>query len=233
MHRIAITVALVACASTTTPEPPHGGVQVASLEFDGDTIHYAVSVPPARAVAPATLLLLHGAGGNGLDMVAAWKAFADEHGIVLVAPTLSLTAAQETQVGRLLPAIVDAGTRGVAVDPKRTYVFGYSAGGYFAFDAATIGSERFAAVGVFAAIIAPEYVGIVEQAHRKTPVALYIGDHDRFWTLDQVRGTRDLLASHGFPVHYVEIANQDHSYAGVAEQVNRDAWAYMSKTVLP
>ena len=231
---MAMVVAIVAsCGQPMGPEAPHAGVHVATLDFDGETIRYAVFVPAARAVAPSTLLLLHGAGGNGLDMVAAWKTFAEEHGIVLVAPTLSLTATQETRVGRLLPAIVDEATRGVGVDPKRTYAFGYSAGGYFAFDAATIGSERFAAVGVFAAIIAPEYVGIVDQAHRKTPVALYIGDHDRFWTLDQVRETRDLLVGHGFPVHYVEIANQDHGYMAVADQVNRDAWAYMSQTILP
>jgi poly(3-hydroxybutyrate) depolymerase len=203
------------------------------MDFEGETIRYAVFVPASRAVPAPTLLLLHGAGGQGLDMLAAWKAFADEHGIVVVAPTLSLTATQETHVGQLLPAIVDEATRGVGVDPKRTYVFGYSAGGYFAFDAATIGSERFAAVGVFAMIIAPEYVGIVDQAKRKTPIALYIGDHDRFWTFEQVRATRDLLVDHGFPVHYVEIASQDHAYLGIADQVNRDAWAYMSRTALP
>ena len=133
----------------------------------------------------------------------------------------------------LLPAILDDATAGLAVDPKRTYAFGYSAGGYFSFDAATLLSGRFAGAGVFAAFIAPDYVWIVDKATRATPIALYIGDRDQYFSLDQTRGTRDLLLSRGFPVHYVELPGQDHAYARVSEAVNRDAWEFLSAAALP
>jgi dipeptidyl aminopeptidase/acylaminoacyl peptidase len=118
-------------------------------------------------------------------------------------------------------------------DPHRAYVFGYSAGGYSTFDAATLDSTYFASAGVFAAIITPDYYSIITQAQRKTPIAIYIGDHDQFFTLAQTRATRDVLVANGFTVHYVELPNQDHNYAAASAQVNSDAWNFMSQYSLP
>jgi dienelactone hydrolase len=166
-------------------------------------------------------------------MIALWRSFANAHGIVLVAPTLPLDAGFETQVPRLYPALMDTVRRLVRFDPTRVYVFGYSAGGYSAYDAATLASTTFAAVGVFAAIITPDYYGIIAQAKRKTPIAIYIGDHDRFFTLTQTRATRDTLLGAKFPVHYVEMPDQDHNYAAASAVVNADLWTFMSAVTLP
>ena len=52
--------------------------------------------------------------------------------------------------------------------------------------------------------INPDYRWIINQAKRKTPIAIYIGDRDEFFPVERVRKTRDLLINAGFPVHYVE-----------------------------
>ena len=36
------------------------------------------------------LLVIHGGGGQGMDMISAWQGFAEQNRIVLVAPTLPL-----------------------------------------------------------------------------------------------------------------------------------------------
>ncbi len=231
--RVASTVvlSLVLFACSCAPVATRASV-TRSLEFGGEQIPYDVYVPAAQGQRPV-LLVLHGARGRGGDMLQLWQEMADEQGIILVAPTLSLSAEQEARIPQLIPALMAEATRGLAFDPRRVYVFGYSAGGYFTYDIATLLSTRFAAAAVFAMVIAPEYASIVDRAQRKTPIAIYIGDHDSFWTVDQTRATRDLLVSRGFPVHYVEIANQGHGYAAIAQTINRDAWAFMSSATLP
>jgi poly(3-hydroxybutyrate) depolymerase len=222
----AFVLALVACTAPVTSR----GVVIDTMELDAQRIEVARFVPSPRTRPFAVLLVFHGAGGNGREMLEAWRGLAEAEGIVVIAPTLSLTAEQETHLPAMLPAILDQATHGLAVDPHRTFAFGYSAGGYFAFDAATLLADRFAGAAVFASRIAPEYAAIVEHVSRRPPIAIYIGDRDPWFSIDQVRATRDLLVAHGFPVHYVELTGSDHDYAVVAERVNRDAWAYLSAT---
>jgi len=90
-----------------------------------------------------------------------------------------------------------------------------------------------AAVAVHANRIAPEYEWIVSRAQRKTPIAIYIGDHDQFFSQDAVRKTRDLLRKAGFPVHYVELDHHDHNYYARADEINADAWKFMKEFSLP
>lgn len=206
-----------------------------TVEFQGTTYSYALFVPSSydHMHALPAILLVHGGGGNGPDFLKLWQDFGEKNGIILVAPTLPLGPALEAQVPQLFPLIIDTVKKSWLVDSRRVYVFGVSAGGYSTFDAATLASTYFAAAGVFACVITPDYDWIVQQARRKTPIAIYIGDHDQFFTLAQTRATRDLLVANGFPVHYVEIPNQDHNYGAISGWVNQDAWKYMSQYELP
>jgi poly(3-hydroxybutyrate) depolymerase len=203
----------------------------ASFTFQGVQYPNVVRVPSGYDGShplPA-ILLLHGAHGKGQDMVDIWKSFADSHQIILVAPTFPLDAEFEKLVPRLFAALIDSVKQQVNIDPNRIYVFGYSAGGYVTFDAATLDSTYFAAAAVFADIIAPEYYQIIRQAQRKTPIAIYLGDHDQFFSVKQAQATRDRLVANGFPVHFVVIPNQDHNYAAASAFVNNDAWKFMSQ----
>jgi predicted esterase len=182
---------------------------------------------------PPALLLVHGGGGNGLGMIDVWKAFAEAHQILLVAPTLPLGAAIEVLEPQLFPLLMDSVQSSWKHDPARRYVFGYSAGGFVTYDAAMFTSSYFAAVGVFAGIITPDYDWILQKATRKTPVAIYIGDRDQFFSVSQAEATRDVLLANGFPVHFTLMTNQDHDYAAVAEFVNDDVWAFFGQHPLP
>lgn len=221
---------LLACTACASRNPARASIQERHLKFENIDYSYVVYVPKKYDSAQAlpAILLLHGGGGQGRDILENWKDYAEKAGILLVAPTLPYSNSFEERIPRLFPALMDSARAEWNIDARRMYVFGYSAGGYCAFDALTLLSNYFAGGGVFAAIITPEYDWIVTKAQRKVPVAYYIGDSDQAFKLSQTRRTRDLLQKSGFPVRYVEIPNQDHAYYRVSNAVNQDAWKFMT-----
>lgn len=222
---------VLGCLSLNAPSAPseQTGVVARAMHYNGNDYPFAVYVPSTykSGTALPALLLVHGAGGNGWDFIENWRAFAEAKRIILVAPTLDESAAAETQVPQVFPRIMDTVQSEWSVDPKRRYLFGYSAGGYFVYDAALLNADYFAAAGVFAAVIQPDYDGIVSEAKRKTAIAIYLGDRDPYFTFAQGRRTRDLLVAGGIDVHYVELPNQDHNYPAASASVNADVWKYL------
>jgi poly(3-hydroxybutyrate) depolymerase len=74
-------------------------------------------------------------------MLNLWQDFAEQKGILLVAPTFPLDAKFETQVPQLLLQLMNEVKAIWHFDPRRVYVSAYSAGGYITFDAATLCSD--------------------------------------------------------------------------------------------
>ena len=224
---------LIGCGSTSKISGPlfsqFPGLTQRQVQFQQTIYPFYVFVPSSfdgSHPLPA-ILLIHGGGGNGPDLIAVWKDFAEQTGIILVGPTLPLGGSFETAVApQLYPMIMDSARGEWNIDASRIYLFGISAGGYTVFDVSMFDSQYFAAGGVFAAVITPEYDWIVQQATRKIPIAIYIGDHDEFFTVAQAQRTRDLLAANGFPVQLTIFPNLDHNYGAVASAVNADVWHF-------
>jgi poly(3-hydroxybutyrate) depolymerase len=192
---------------------------------------------PKRAVSDASplpvVMLLHGAGDQAMNMIDAWKRFAGKKKIILIAPELPREEKYEAAAPQVFRCVVEDARQAAQIDPRRVYLFGNSMGGYLAYDSAMLESQYFAAVAVHAMRIADDYTWIVTRAQRKTPVAIYIGDHDQFFSVDSVRKTRDLLRKSGFAVHYVELQDHDHNYYARSDEINDDAWDFMKKNSLP
>lgn len=239
---VILTLAILSgCGSSSPKTNTPAFKQVAGLEqrqvtFQSVTYPFYVFAPStARAghLMPA-VMLIHGGGGNGPGLIEVWKAFAENNGIILVAPTLPLGGSFETTVvPQLYPLIMDAARSEWAIDPHRIYVFGISAGGYTVFDACMFDSQYFAAGGVFAAVITPGYDWIVQQAKRKIGISIYLGDHDQFFTVAEADSTRNLLTSDGFPVRLTIFPNLGHNYGAVADAVNADVWNFFSQYSAP
>ena len=179
------------------------------------------------------VVLLHGAGDVAENMIAAWKKFAAEQNIILLAPQLPRDVKFEESAPKVFRCVVEDARKSVAIDPARVYLFGNSMGGYLAYDGAMFESKYFAAIAVHAMRIADDYTWILDRAQRKTPIAIYIGDHDQFFKQEDVRQTRDLLRKAGFPVRYTELKNHDHNYYAVSDQINEDAWKFFQDHHLP
>jgi len=230
-----ICAGLLAMRYTRSRSSDASGVDMHTLRFGATEYKYFVFVPASTPTSKSfpLLFLVHGGGGNGLHFLRLWQEFARENQIVLLAPTLPVQGDLEKDVAELFPAFVeDAKATYPNIDSRRIYVFGYSFGGYSTFDSATLDSTYFAAVTILAGVITPDYDWILGKARRKTPIAMYMGDRDRRFSLAQARRTRDVLLAHGFPVHYVEIAQQHDFYSQNFAWVQQDSWNFMRNHAL-
>ena len=227
--KLAVFLGAVLSGPQLTASPASGSK---SVRCAGGDRRYVYSVPDREGPLPA-VVLLHGAGDRPENMVDAWKHFAQKQGIVLLAPELPRDPRFEDVAPQIFRCVVEDAKQFAGIDSQRVYLFGNSMGGYLAFDGAMFESQYFAGVAVHANRIDPDYEWIVTRAKRKTPIAIYIGDHDQFFSQDAVRKTRDLLLKAGFPVHYVELDHHDHNYYALADEIDADAWKFLKEFSLP
>jgi poly(3-hydroxybutyrate) depolymerase len=203
------------------------------FESKGQKRAYYLYVPKTvKADAPAPLLVtLHGSGRNGLSLVEKWKDLAKKEGFIVAGPDSG-----DTRQWRIpedgpdyLHELVEALKAKHPVNARRVYLFGHSAGAGQALYLSLLESEYFAAVAVHAGALGPDAVQLMEQAKRKTPIAIFVGDNDPLFPLTAVRSTRDALNSRGFSAQLTEIKNHNHWYYDRAPEINRDAWAFLKK----
>ncbi len=182
---------------------------------------------PSPTVTSPLILLLHGAGDDAENFIDPWKKLAKKEGIVLIAPQLNRDPKFEDVALATFRCMIDDAAKQASIDRQRIYIFGHSAGGYLAYDGAALDSEYYAAVAVHAMEINPDYAWVVKRAKRKTPIAIYIGDSDQFFSEERARRTRDLLMNAGFPVRYTELKGHDHNYYAISDKINEDVWQFL------
>ena len=204
-----------------------GGCATASPFCAGALTPYEL-VPSGRVGPRPSILLLHGAGGSPADVIEPWRALAAREGLVLIAPRLPRTEAFEAAAPAVFKCVQADAAKRVSIDPARQYLFGYSMGGYLAFDGALLAADTFAGAAIYANGIAEPYRGLVDRASRKLPIALYVGTLDPLLPL--ARETRELLERKGFEVHAVEYPGVDHRLGPVAAELTEDAWRFLSSS---
>lgn len=188
-------------------------------------------VPATRPGPRPALVLLHGAGGTPGPMVELWRALAAREGVVLIAPSLPRRRAFEAAAPEVLRCVLEDAARELALDPRRLYLFGYSMGGAMAVDVALSRGSPFAAAALLAPAVGEADRQRLDLSGPRVPFALYSGTADQVIPVDEARRTRDLLASRGFPLRYLELEGQGHVYTPMSAQVNADAWAFLSAQV--
>lgn len=239
-HLIALAFVLALCPLAARAEP--GKISKESLTSGAKKRAYYLYVPKsvaeAKTAAPL-VLTLHGTGRDGRILVEHWKSLADREGLILAGPDSMKAGSADGMtwlVGRdgpdfLRDVVEDVKTK-AAVDARRVYVFGHSAGGGFALYMAVLESEYFAAVFVHAGAVSEEGRKAFDQVKRKTPVGLVVGTHDPFFPVAVVRSTRDALKEHGIEAPLTEIQGHTHDYYGRSKEINKLAWEFLKDKAL-
>jgi polyhydroxybutyrate depolymerase len=185
-HSLALLVLVAGAAEPRTeiPSPPKPGrftITIKSGDFDRVAhVHNPANYDPETK--PPLVLILHGAGGNGTGVLDknGWAAKADEEGFVAVAPDGIPAFPRSPANFRTNPPLWNSGQlkarspRGaiddvafirelldtlkekVPYDESRVFCAGHSNGGSMTFRLATDLSERFAAIGTVAGVMAME-----------------------------------------------------------------------------
>ena len=207
------------------------GIVKNTVESEGKKRSYYLFVPGSvRQGEPAPLIvLLHGSGRNGSVLVEHWQKLAEREGIILAGPDSRSSAswAVPEDGPRFLRDLVEELKSKHPVDPRRVYLFGHSAGAVFGLFMSALESEYFAAVAVSAGAMRKENYGLLDEAERKVPVAMFVGTKDPLFPVAEVRKTRDAFAERGFPVKLTEVAGLDHNYYSRSAAINEQAWEFL------
>jgi len=226
---------LLLVAGAAAGEP--GKISKETISWKGKDRVFFLYVPTGTAPERKLplILALHGSGQSGETYVSAWKDLAEKEKIVVVGPDSedSVHWGSPQDGPALLHDIVEQVAARQAIDSRRMYLFGHSAGAVFALQVAALESDYFAAVVAYAGALQSKYFSLFDYASRKIPYQLIIGTKDGFFPLADVQATRDALKSRKFPVEYVEMSGQTHNYVRSAKEINGKAWAFLVKNPLP
>jgi poly(3-hydroxybutyrate) depolymerase len=201
-----------------------------SITSQGTERTYYLFVPDRARDKPAPLLiLLHGSGRDGKILVEHWQSMAKKEGIILAGPDAIVRQGwgMRDDGPLLLRHVVEAVQTNYAVDRRRMYVFGHSAGAIHGISIGVLESEYFAAVAVHAGAVSPSVVPSIARAPRKIPIAVWVGTNDSFFPVKQVRESLDLLNRQDFNVELTEINGHTHNYYGRSSEINKAAWAFL------
>ena len=217
--------------------PPALAQKITKQTFtsDGSERTYYLFVPDSARNKPAPLVvLLHGSGRDGKILVEHWQSLARKEGIVLAGPDATTRAGWNMREDGplLLRHLIEAVQTDYAIDRRRMYVFGHSAGAIHAITMGVLESEYFAAVAVHAGAVSPNVVPYISRAPRKIPIAVWIGTNDANFPLKQVRTSLELLTRQDFSVEVIEMPDHTHDYYGRSGEINKGAWQFLSSRQL-
>lgn len=218
-------------------EQDTSGILTVDTQFDGQPHRYHVyPADAAEAKTPRPLIfLLHGAKRTGASMIDMWRDVADAHDVVLVAPDSPLQGWElSTDTLQFFDQVLDESRKLYSVDPKRTYLFGHSAGGVFSIYTGLFGSQVFCAVSLHAGKFSDaDNDRIISNAKRKIPFAFFIGTRDDLFPISDVEASARMLSMAGHEVLLVKLLGHTHWYYDLASFINTRAWQFFQKCALP
>ena len=232
LHILLITILLIA----VSPVFAKDDITKELLTSGGKTRVYYFYVPSTiKAGTHAPLIVtLHGSNRTGITLVEKWKDLAKKEGIILAGPdATNLQGWGSPQDGPdFLRDLVESLKEKYAINSKRVYLFGHSAGAIFSLEMSLMESQYFAATAIHAGALSNDTMQLIDMAKRKIPISIQVGDSDNYFPLTIVRATRDALSKGGFTVELKEIAGHDHWYYDQAAKFNQTAWDFLKKVEL-
>ena len=212
------------------------GITKESIASGGKQRTYYLFVPDRPADAPAApiVVLLHGSGRNGRILIEHWQKLAQKEGIVLAGPdsTDSKMWSYPIDGPDFLRDVIDSVKVRTVIDPRRMYLFGHSAGACFALQMAITEPNYFAAIAVHAGALPPGDLAMIETMTRKIPITIQVGTEDPYFSLADVRRTKDAFEKSAIPVDLREIRFHNHDYYRISGNVNEYAWTFLRTKAL-
>ena len=182
-----------------------------------------------------TVVLVHDQNNYATQVTKYWHDYAAHEGFIIVAPQ-SLTFAQwsgTTDGPDLFHGCVDAIDKIHPVDRSRIYIFGDTGGGVYTMAMALYDSTYYAAAAVHEAVMDAANFGMMNQAQRKIPIAMWMGDRDPMLSINIAQNEENAFKAKGFPFFLHVMSFTSGGYEGSADVVNEGAWKFFKQYQLP
>jgi len=203
--------------------------------FEGQKRSYELFLPDEDATPRALLLLMHPTGQREVQLAKAWKSLAAKEHIVLAAP--SSTKIESWSLKDDPPAYIEQVITDVKVhhpvNPRRMYVFGFSAGAHYALKLCLAFPNSFAACGSAMGALEEKLFPDLDNLRGKVPLILFTGTEDEIVPASAVLATYKALKANGYEVKLQNYPGQDHNYYRLSGEMNKRAWEFMSAHELP
>jgi poly(3-hydroxybutyrate) depolymerase len=200
--------------AVSAPARAANAITKESVKIDRDSRTYYMFVPDTLGPEPAPLIItLHGSGRDGRPLVELFRDAASKERFIVVGP--DATDRRGWQVPSDGPAflyfLVEAVKAKHAIDGRRVYLFGHSAGAGFALVMGLMESDYFAGIAVHSAALQREGREQLLGAVRKLPIVMFHGTSDQTIPIAVGREGRDVLTASGFPVDFHELTGYEHN----------------------
>jgi poly(3-hydroxybutyrate) depolymerase len=131
------------------------------------------------------IVTLHGSNRTGITLVEKWKDLAKKEGIIIAGPDATdLQGWGSPQDGPdFLRDLVETLKEKYAINSKRVYLFGHSAGAIFGLEMSLMESQYFAATAIHAGALSKDEMQLIDMAKRKIPISIQVGDSDNYFPL--------------------------------------------------
>jgi phospholipase/carboxylesterase len=209
---------------TARPQPgakhvaPDGGLR--PLDLDGERAGVMYAPPTYRPGRPAPLLImLHGAGSRGENVIDPLLHLADDAGLIVVAPdsrgrTWDLILEDYGPDVALIDRALARIFAQYAIDPARVALAGFSDGASYALSLGLANGDLFDCLIAFSP-------GFIKPAHRRNAPRFFIshGTEDRALPIDRTsRRIVPELERNGYPVRYREFVGGHSIPAAIARE---------------
>jgi predicted esterase len=219
-----------------TPASGANAITKEAVKIDRDARTYYMFVPESVGAEPAPLVItLHGSGRDGRPLVDLFRDIAAKERFIVVGP--DATDRRGWQVPADGPSflyfLIEAVKAKHAIDGRRMYLFGHSAGASFALIMGLMESEYFAGVAVHSAALQHEGRDQLLSAPRKLPIAILHGSSDHTIPITTGREARDTLTQAGFKVEFRELPGYEHNTLYTrGDTIVRPAWEFLKTKTL-
>jgi predicted esterase len=196
----------------------------------------AIYVPASyrASVAAPLVVLLHGLGGSETDIIAVkyFRELADATGTIVIAPYARGDIEYADPAPADVYALLDAARAAFNADPKRTFLAGYSMGGFGVFRVGIVHPDDWAGFMAIAGGPNDDDKQAVLRSFQGKPVYTVSGSDDAIVSNAYVRLVAHLLRDGGIPTGYYEQPRGTHSLATIYPAIER-AWSDMLRGEVP
>jgi len=194
---------------------------------DGTTYSFHVPACVLEGGGPAPVIYsFHGSGGNGEQMVSAWRPVADAHCLIVIAmdsgdPRGWGFVDDGLRFNDLLWAIDDV----YDIDRSRRYLHGYSAGAHWIYGFGLFYSSTYAGLAVYAGSLDAAILDGIwpDQVGDPIPVLIAHGTDDAVVPYAEALAARDELEEAGWPVRLWTAEGGTHHYDPAHQE---EAWLF-------